>query len=191
MSMLSTQSILFSSILAGLCLVTTWLVLSFSSPQPGVVLPTAGQPDAILRQVNSYIFDKQGRLQFNISTPYLSHLAQQDTTQLRVPIFTFYRPARTPWRLTAQLATGQAGLQDILLQHQVHLTHTADAKNPETILETNQLTLHPYQKTAETPALVTLTQPGLSMRSIGMRANLNTGDIMLLSNAAGTYLPPH
>ena len=44
-----------------------------------------------------------------------------------------------------------------------------------------------YQKTAETKEPVTLTQPNITVRGKGLQADLNTGDIKLLSETRGDY----
>ena len=49
--------------------------------------------------------------------------------------------------------------------------------------------VHPNEQTAETNALITLYQPNITVNAIGMTANIDTGDIKLLSQARGEYAP--
>ena len=62
---------------------------------------------------------------------------------------------------------------------------------PATRIETESLTLLLGEHHAQTSDAVTITQPGLTMRGIGMRADLDRQHVSLLSQVRARYVPQH
>ncbi|MBV9576025.1 MAG: LPS export ABC transporter periplasmic protein LptC, partial [Gammaproteobacteria bacterium] len=71
----------------------------------------------------------------------------------------------------------------------VTIHHAADVNNPATLIKTSTLTVYPNKKLAQTNAFITMIQPSLLVKAIGMQADMNTGDIKLLTQARGEYVP--
>ncbi|MCW5582746.1 MAG: LPS export ABC transporter periplasmic protein LptC, partial [Gammaproteobacteria bacterium] len=61
--------------------------------------------------------------------------------------------------------------------------------SPATLIKTPTLSVQPNKQIAETNDLITLIQPNLVVKSTGMYADMNTGNIKLLSQARGEYVP--
>lgn len=146
-------------------------------------------PDAFMENVTATIMDKYGKPKMKIVTPKMTHYAENDSTQLITPELTLYRKSPTPWYITADHATATQGADAIQFQKDVVIHHAADIDHPATLIKTPSLLVHPNDQTAETNELITMTQPNTLIKAIGMRANMNTGDIKLLSQAKGEYVP--
>ncbi len=146
-------------------------------------------PDAFMENVTATIMDKYGKPKMKIVTPKMTHFTENDTTQLASPELTLYRKSPTPWYITADHATATQGADLIHFQKDVMIHHAADTDHPATLIKTPSLTVHPNDQTAETDELITMTQPNTLIKAVGMRANMNTGDIKLLSQAKGEYVP--
>jgi len=146
-------------------------------------------PDAFMENVVATTMDKYGKPKMKIVTPRLTHYAENDTTQLVSPELTLYRKSPTPWYITANHATATQGADLIHFKQDVVIHHAADSDHPATLIKTPSLTVHPSDQTAETDEFITMTQPNTLIKAIGMRANMNTGDIKLLSQAKGEYVP--
>jgi len=71
----------------------------------------------------------------------------------------------------------------------VIIHHAADGNNPSTLIKTTTLSVYPNQQIAKTEDYIVLIQPSIIVKAIGMNANLNTGDIKLLSQARSEYVP--
>lgn len=146
-------------------------------------------PDAIMTDVTTTILDKMGKVSMRIVTPKLTHYTHQDTTDLTTPEVTLYRNSLKPWVIHSTYAEATQGMDNVKFWDNVTVHHPASYDSPATLIKTTTLTVHPNLQTAETPALITLIQPNITVNAIGMTANINTGDIHLLSQARGEYAP--
>lgn len=147
-------------------------------------------PDGMMENVTALIMDKEGNPHIKIVTPKMVHFAEDDTTHLISPhISLLYRTSPKPWNVTANYAKATQGIDNILLWDDVIIHHAADENNPATLIKTSTLMVHPNKKTAETDQIVTLIQPSLVVKATGMQANMDDGDIRLLSQARGEYVP--
>jgi lipopolysaccharide export system protein LptC len=125
-----------------------------------------------------------------VVTPRLVHYPQDDMTYLTAPELTLYRPSSPlPWLIKSQHAKSMHGVDEVNFWDDVSIHHAADANNPTTLIKTNTLLVHPNKQTAETAELITMVQPNTIIKAIGMHADMNTGNIQLLSNARGEYVP--
>lgn len=147
-------------------------------------------PDAIMQDVTALILDKQGKPSMKVITPKLIHYAESDTTHFTTPQLILYRrQSSKPWYVTANQAKATQGTNNVDFWDNVTIHHAADANNPATLIKTTTLTVHPNEKTAETKDDITLTQPNVVIKATGMHADMNTGDVKLLSKARGEYVP--
>lgn len=146
-------------------------------------------PDAFMEEVTAVTMDKQGKPRMKVETPKLVHYPTKDTTQLFSPQLTLYRNSPKPWFITAKFATATDGVEDIYFFDNVIIHHAADENNPATLIKTSALTVYPNKKLAETNDFITMTQPSLIVKAVGMKADMNTGNIKLLSQARGEYVP--
>ncbi len=174
--------ILFFGLIASIAL------LSYQSPAP-IVAESRGLPDAYLENVTARFMDAQGRLHVKIVTPEMLHYATDDMTQLTLPAITFYRKSPQPWYITAQHATALHGMKWVEFSDDVIIHRAADGTNPATLIKTPRLLVHPKEHVAETADPITMLQPGLKVSATGMHADMSNGNIKLLSQSRGEYVP--
>lgn len=146
-------------------------------------------PDAFMEDVNALIMDKDGKLNIKIDAPKLVHFNKDDRSQLTSPKITLYRQSPIPWLITAESAIATDGIDNVQFDKDVVIRHAMDIATPETVIKTNTLLVHTNKKTAETDDRITMLQPNLTVKSIGMFADMNSGDIRLLSQVRGQYAP--
>lgn len=178
-------SLIIISLLAAL---TTWTTL-FYRPRATITTQSSSLPDAFMEDVTAIIMNKQGKINMKIVTPKMVHYKEGDTTQLTTPELTLYRKSPKPWFITSKYATATQGIDSVLFWENVNIHHPADQDNPATLIETPKLLVHPNEQTAETTEFITLTQPNIVVKATGMFADMNTGNIKLLSQARGEYVP--
>ena len=167
----------------------TWMTFFSFRPQPVSSTRTALKPDAIMEDVTALIIDKQGKPSMKIVSPKVVHYSNNDTTQLTAPQMTLYRKSPLPWFISANSASATGGVENILFRNDVVIHHPADQTNPATFIKTSSLLVHPNAQTAETSEDITMMQPNLVVKATGLFADMNTGDIKLLSKARGEYVP--
>lgn len=147
----------------------------------------ASVPDAWMESVEATFMSHEGHILMKIHAPTVTHFADNDTTLLKTPTFLLYRNSPSPWRIQAGVGVATNGLENIRLSQTVTLHYPGDKTQPATWVNTDKLVIHPEQKTAETMEQVTLTQPNITVHGKGLHADLNSGDIKLLSETRGEY----
>lgn len=180
---------LFSFMLIAALGFIAWTSFTFYSPKVSAPIKTVTLPDAIMEDVTALIMDKQGKPSMKVITPKLIHYTEEDTTHFTTPELILYRKSPKPWYITAKYAKATAGIENVHFSQEVTIHHAADERNPATLIKTTKLTVHPNKQTAETEELITLVQPSITIKAKGMLADMNTGDIKLLSQTRGEYEP--
>lgn len=146
-------------------------------------------PDAYMEEATALIFDKQGKPKMKVVTPRMVHFAKNDVTKLETPQLTLYRKSPQPWYVTSKYAETIKGSEQINFWENVVIQHAADEGSPATIIKTPTLTVTPNTQIAETNDPIEMTQPNIVVKGIGMHADMSNGDIKLLSEARGEYVP--
>lgn len=168
--------------------IAAWTTLSYR-PQNPATTKVAELPDAYMEDVTTVILNKQGKVNLKIKTPKMVHFAEGDTTHLTTPQLTLYRKSPQPWYIASKFAKASQGIENVNFWDDVSIHHAADFNNPATLIKTVTLTVHPNQETAETKDPITMIQQDITIQATGMYADMNTGDIKLLSRTRGEYAP--
>ncbi len=147
------------------------------------------EPDAFMENVTATIINKEGVRSILIESPRMVHYAENDTTVIETPKITIYRNSPEPWLINSDYARATQGTNKIFFWSNVVIHHPYDESTPITTFKTNTLTVFPQDKRAETADAVVLTQPETVVHAVGMTANLNDGEVKLLSQARGEYVP--
>lgn len=170
-------------------IIATWSGIFMVRPSNPIAKQTSSLPDAYMLDVTATIMDMQGNPHMKIVTPKMIHYTSNDTSQLIAPQLTLYRQSLNPWYITSAFAKATQGIENVDFWNDVTVQHPADENNPNTVIKTNMLTVHPNKETAETQEFITMLQPNLTVNAVGMHANMHTGDIRLLSQMRGEYAP--
>jgi lipopolysaccharide export system protein LptC len=139
--------------------------------------------------VTSTIMNPQGRISMKIVTPKVIHFSSLDRAEFTDPQLTIYRKSPQPWYVTSIHAKTTNGLDKIDFWDDVTIHHSADHNNPATLIKTTRLSVHPNEQTADTDQPITLVQPNIIVKGIGMLADMNSGDVKLLKESRGEYVP--
>ncbi len=169
--------------------VAAWTTFLLYHPQTTTTQKTASLPDAFMEDVTAVIMDKLGRPSMRVVTPKLVHYVENDITEFVEPHLTLYRKSPNPWLITSKFAKASQGMEHVHFWQDVIIHRAADQSNPATVIKTPTLTVHPNKQTADTEDHITLVQPNTIVSALGMHADMNTGDIKLLSDARGEYAP--
>ena len=92
-----------------------------------------------------------------------------------------------PWIITADNGQSQAGVSQVHLWGNVKLLQPPARNSHNMTMTTSSLIIFPEKQLAQTDQPVVITEPGTVINGVGLRANLNTGEIQLLSQARGVY----
>lgn len=186
---MNSKRIFTSSMLLSLIVAGVWT--AFMSYRPENIKNTmlSSLPDGFMEGVHALILDKNGQPKIIIDAPRMVHYAEDDMTKLTKPLLTIYRKSPKPWYVTSRMAKAMHGIDTVHFWRDVTIHHKADAKEPETVIKTESLTVYPNKDTAETNDAITLQQPNLIVKAIGMYADMNIGEVKLHANVRGIYEP--
>ena len=146
-------------------------------------------PDAYMEDVTAIILDKVGKVTMKIVTPKMLHYAQDDKTDFIDTQLTLYHKSPNPWFVESKTAQALHGIDNVIFKGNVTIHHPADYNNPATVIKTTTLTVNPNERTAETAEPITMIQPNSVIKAVGMQADMDSGNIRLLSQAQGEYVP--
>lgn len=152
-------------------------------------------PDIIIYDLTSLSFDKQGVLSVKLSTPQMKYNSYTKDAEFTKPIIIFYQNKKantSPWVITANIGTLTQQPKLYKLIGNVALNQGATATTRSTQITTSKLTINPTTNIAHTDQLIHFMQTDknnstIAVSSIGAIANQKTGEVKLLSKAAGDY----
>lgn len=145
------------------------------------------KPDAFMENVVATMINKEGAQSLIIQSPRITHYPKDDATIIESPRLTIFRDSLEPWYIDAMHAKATEGAAKIVFWDDVTIHHPHDKNIPITTFKTSTLTVFPKEKIASTKDDITLTQPETTIHATGMTANLNSGEIKLLSQTRGEY----
>ncbi|WP_394004338.1 LPS export ABC transporter periplasmic protein LptC [Luteimonas sp. WGS1318] len=137
--------------------------------------------DYLLRDFDLVALDNEGQEAFSVAAPQLQQTPGARTLELETPVF--HIPAEDGsgrWTVVSQTGWVSDDNEEVRLRGDVTATSPDEAPRPTT-MRTDALDIFPQRNQAATDAAVAVTQPGTTMQGTGMRADLDSGRIELLS----------
>ena len=131
-------------------------------------------------------FEEDGSLSYRITATKLEHLKETDITLLELPDLLLYRADEAPWHVQSKLGEVSPAGERVELIDDVKLQRT-DAKNRKTLLTSSRMTVFPDKEYAETTQAVRIEAANGVTTANGMKAYLNEGRMLLLSNVRGQH----
>jgi len=149
---------------------------------------TATRSDYVLRDYEIISLDSHGRESFTLRGPRLQRDPGVKSLSLETPQFLVPDRNGAYWDVRAQRGTVPDDGKQLRLLGRVVANSPAQAP-PPTRIETEELNLFPRENRATSPAAVTVTRPGLTMRGRGMQADFDRQQVSLLSDVRTRYVP--
>ncbi len=133
--------------------------------------------------------DAQGNLSFQTVGPTLARRGEDGSIFVTTPDYVIYDGSGHEWK--GKSDTAWVNKEGTLMQLDGHVEmHRQAAKGVEPVdVVTRDLTTWPKDKKMETAAPATIVQPGSILRGIGMRGDLNSKVLELLSDVHATIEP--
>jgi lipopolysaccharide export system protein LptC len=169
---------------------TTILVvflLSFSDtgtpPRFGQDTSQQASPEFFIIDTHTREYDSTGRLITTVHSERVQHIGNTDTAHLLNPHHTSFQTDRSQWKTTAKEGQMHLNGEQLNLSQQVLSIN----KKKNTQIKTTAMTIYPNKEIAESNQTVTITNQQGFTRAKGLKANLATGEIHLLSHVRGQY----
>jgi lipopolysaccharide export system protein LptC len=168
-------------------LLSGWAVLHHRARSSTQATP-GGRSDYVLREFELISLDKSGKESFTLRAPLLQETPGAKTMDLTTPLFLLPDGQGHYWHVASKTGWVSANRDQIRLRGNVRTTSPPeDARR--VLMNTAQLNLFPNTRKATSRAVVTVTEPGLTMRGRGMQADLPARRFTLLSETTARYVP--
>ena len=178
-----TLALLLGAVLTG------WLVLHHHANKVAGAGIT-GRSDFVLRDFELISLDKTGKESFTLRAPMLQQTPGARTMELATPLFLLPDTQGHYWQVRS--ATGWVSENRDELRLRGHVVTLNPPEDPRRIaMNTEQLNVYPNTRKATSAAVVTVTEPGLTMRGRGLDADLVAKRFTLLSQATARYVSSH
>jgi lipopolysaccharide export system protein LptC len=169
-------------------LVSGWSVWHQRAHAP--VANGAGErPDYVLHDFELVALDSQGQESFTLRAPTMSRNPDQRSMEMATPVFLLPDSDHQYWNVSARAGWISADGNELRLRGDVRVA-SPPAGRP-VALRSEQLNIFPDKNMASSPLAVTVTEPGLTMHGLGLRADLDANRFTLLSQATARYVPTH
>ena len=180
------RPLLLTLIAALLAAVGYWNIRpeSFDSNPPSVSDTNA--IDFYVINAKSTQFQADGSLDYVMTSDKLEHIKASDITLLSNPDLFLYRNNVQPWHVQSSRGEVAPGGKEVELIDNVRVART-DAKGRPTILTSSRLTVFPDKEYAQTQQAVRIEAANGVTTAQGMKAYLNDGRMLLLSNVRGQH----
>ena len=183
---------------AGVLLAVGLLLLAFYlAPWRGAVPPEApppelaGEPDLYMESAVISQFQDDGTLQYRLAAQQVRSFDAVGHTHLVGPDFSLYSPPAPPWRVSARegdlygLRAGADGQEGVLVLSGDVVLHQTDPERGFTTVRTEELTVHPEPRYAETNRDVMIeTEAGRTFAQ-GLKADLERRILNFQADADG------
>ena len=151
----------------------------------------AGPPrsDYTLTDFTLNALDAQGKLSFQTVGPMLARRGDDGSIFVTTPDYVIYDGSAHEW--TGRSDSAWVNKEGTVMRLDGHVEmHRQRAEGVQPVdVVTQDLTTWPKDKKMETAAPATIIQPGSILRGTGMRGDLNTKELELLSDVHATIEP--
>ncbi len=183
------RSLALAAILAIFAAITGWMVWLQDDRTTAGVFAGPPRSDYVLNQFTMTALDSEGKLAFVVDAPRLAKHPYLDTFAIEEPRFRIIDASGNNWKASSRTAWVSADAKELRLSEAVAADRVADADSAPLSLRTERLTALLESSRMLSDAPVTITQPGLIMRGIGLDADLKQNRFTLL-NAKTRYEKP-
>lgn len=180
------RPVLLVLIAAALIAIGYWNIL----PQRFVDAPTAAQQDSTIDgyalNTRTVQYRLDGKVQYELTAERSEHVKATDVTLVTRPDMLAFRGTEFPWHIRSARAEIAPGGTQAELIDDVRVQRTDERGRP-VLLTTTRMTVFPDKQYAQTEQAVRIDAANGVTTANGMKAYLEDGRMLLLSNVRGQY----
>jgi lipopolysaccharide export system protein LptC len=143
--------------------------------------------------LNDFTLDalgEDGTPAFRLVAPYLARREGDDSLYVNAPVYTIYGSGGADWHGNSQYAWVSADNSLVKLLGKVDMRRPATASTKPAEVHTADATVWTQEKRMASAAPSVIQQTGSILRGVGMKADMNTHSLELLSDVHATLTPP-
>jgi lipopolysaccharide export system protein LptC len=146
--------------------------------------------DYVLSDFTLASLDENGKLAFEVEAPRLAKHPWLDTFAIDEPRFRIIDGGQRTWKASARTGWVSADAKELRLVEAVAADRVPTADAPALSLRTERLAARLDTNRMTSDAPVTITQPGLILRGVGLDADLKENRFSLLADVRARYEKP-
>lgn len=131
-------------------------------------------------------YQPDGKRNYELTTEKMEHVKASDVSLLTRPDLLSYRGSQLPWHVTSERGEVGPKGEEVELIDNVKVERT-DAKGRPTVITSSRMTVLPEKDYAETHQPVRIVAANGVTTATGMKAYLDEGRVLLLSNVRGQH----
>ncbi len=180
------QALIFLPVAAALIALGYWNIRPESFDDLQISSSPEATVDFFVINPHTQQFKEDGSQSYLIEAKKLEHIKSTDITLMTQPDLLLYRKDELPWHVQSKLGEVAPAGKQVELIDDVRVQRR-DAKNRLTLLTTSRMTVFPDKEYAETSQAVKIEAANGVTTANGMKAYLNEGRMLLLSNVRGQH----
>lgn len=145
-------------------------------------------PDAYMMNAFYLRTNEKGLRDVILFAPEVTHYKFQDSSEFKNPQITVFKNG-DEWHITSKKAKGVQGASTFYFYDNVRVHQLPNKYNAGSVLLTQSLTVFPKKNLVTTRDFVTIEQPGVKINAVGLKGDLDSGNITLLSKTRSQYDP--
>ncbi len=146
-------------------------------------------PDAIVENFSAVALNEQGTPRFIMAAKKMLHYADDDSTTLEVPHFTYLSPEQPAMHAIAKRGIVSSKGDEIFLLDGVEVLREAGSSQDELRIHTEYLHLVPDEQLADSNRAVTITEANNTVQAAGLELDNRARTLKLLARVKAEYVP--
>lgn len=173
-------------VVAALSQILLWLT---RTPPPEPTFSGPPRSGYTLDNFSMNALDEHGKLSFTISGPRLTRRGEDGSIFVSTPDYVIVDTDNNPWIGSSDSASVNKDGSTMKLEGHVEMERQPGTNASAARITTSDLVAHPRDNTLETAAPAQISQPGSILRGTGLRGDLNSKVLELLSDVHNTFEP--
>jgi len=171
--------------------ISSFLMLSYTSKPNSKQHADKKTIDSFVMQANITEYSMTGNIENNIKSPTIYHYKKSNISYFSQPDILSYNEKSIPWHITADYGYHYHDSNKIDLKNNVVIYKNKDkSKNQSAVtIKSNSMSYFPEKSIMSSKEHVNISRDNNEINGLGLRANLKTNIIKLLSQSTGIYKP--
>ncbi|MBL0354036.1 MAG: LPS export ABC transporter periplasmic protein LptC [Candidatus Dechloromonas phosphoritropha] len=146
-------------------------------------------PDIFAENFIIRTFDEGGRVKYRLTAPYMEHFPDDDSSELKSPVLTQYRPDAVTLTTSGNNARVTSQGDTVFLWDDVKAVRSETRERPVMVARMPDLTVEPDTGIAFTNSAVEITEDRSWVKGVGMQVDNNASTFVLQSQVTGMSYP--
>lgn len=176
-------------VVLAIALISRWLLTTVETPGQRVPPEARHDPDYFLENFKITVYQPDGTPAYHVMAHYLDHYPDDDTMTMQMLKIDYRGPQNQTWITTANAGTTYENIKVMHLNGDVQIHRQTPQPEQALTVKTDSLRIDFPHKRATTEAQVKIIGKNSTIVAKGMDVDLAAGQLTLLSEARGHYVP--